>query len=421
MSLKNLCISHLITNILLHESKILPMELNELIMDIQNIIKTVHDVSIRCPSYDISFNIHKDKMNNDDILSRIQREIDIHKNTSEMYYNKKILIKCFYDYNYSDKVTNPYLRYTNEWPFYETYFQGNNRSVHPYVELHLMHYKGNLEYISMKVTHTNDIKYLLDDKLLESSEIYQLNGQMSRLYTLDPILGAEDIPLFSLVEYVFIDGNNKYTLEISTYYPIATTVGFGKFVTIPLVKHFGSVARKTFSIYPEIIKIIDNIPIQYIHYISSYEVILKKTIDRIFYPEGLSIYDIIKIIAIYRPTIIKLSPFWFMYKSCMDENDVIKNYVESIIVLFEIDTFLNLEWIINNKNIPKHPIKVKYLYVQIDDTRNEITCLDNIINKILMYINSDTMIIGHKKSFPYSNTKFTITFQKFNNLIIIDQ
>lgn len=470
MSLKNLCISYLIVNKLSKdEKKLLPIDLNELLTDIQNIIKTINDEAVYF-LHDIFFRIDKDKDNitNDTILSQIQQTIDKCKNIETAHNDNQCFndvlsknknydkyVTCNYHCcGYSEKESNPhYLEFLNKWDYsqYGIWARNDNEYISDYIDnmfvkidVILIYSKENLEYISMKAIHTNDIDHL-NIKLLQSDDIYQLNKQMSklsidpRMYNDDKIIiieNAENDPRFSLIKYTFIDGNDKYMVELPIYVPIPSTVHIGKYVSIPLAN--GIVEENFYiCIYSQVIKILEKIPIKYIYSISSYEVILRKSINKILSLEGLSINDVTKIITAYRPTIIEIKAS-YIKKLFQKKYNIIKDYVESIAILLKLHTFFDKYWIINNNNnsyldynIDNKKckligqfikIKVRYLYIQINDVLNEFGCLDSLINNILKYFNSDTIIIGRKKSrLSNPDIKFTISFEKFDNLIILDQ
>lgn len=97
-----------------------------------------------------------------------------------------------------------------------------------------------------------------------------------------------------------------------------------------------------------------------------------------------------KIITAYRPTIIEIT-FADIQKLLKKKFFAIKNHFKSVTILFKIHTYYNkIE--INKLNESNELIRVKYLYVQIDDILNEYGNLDIIINNILTYFNTDTII-----------------------------
>ena len=448
MSLKNLCISHFIINGLSeNEKKLLPIELNELLIDIQNIMKTINNRPEKL-LYDMYFYLDKNEITNDIIISHIQERIKRNINNNISVNHEKNLVGYCYRESLNEEPNPYYSEFDSKWHhgYYEIYHIGYTRSriLNPTIEVNLIYDEGNLEYISMTAHHTNNIKYL-DTKLLKSNEIYKLNVQMSKLYTSDPIFNnndkkiiienAKNDPRFSLVQYTFIDKNNKYTdknnkytIELPTYYPIPTTIHLGEFVRIPLIglNDFMFNKKIYISIYPQVAKILKKIPIEYIYSISSTEIILKKNTHRIFSLENISIDDIINIITIYHPSIIEF-PSYYTHKLFKKKYNKLKIYIESVIVLlkFRLDIFVNLgrKMIITDQNKLKNTIKTKYLYIQIENMFY-FDCLNDVITEVLIYFNCDTIIMGRQKFYkknPDTNSKFIVTFEKFNNLIIINQ
>ena len=99
----------------------------------------------------------------------------------------------------------------------------------------------------------------------------------------------------------------------------------------------------------------------------------------------------------------------------------IVSYINSVTILIKINTYLDQMWINKIDNYPDKSIFTKCLYIKIDDVQNEYGNLDNLISKILIYFDCEIIIIGRQKSrLTNSDTKFTISLEKFNNLIILD-
>lgn len=444
MSLKNLCISYLLASELSEERrKLLPIELSELLLDIHATVNTVNNEPISV-LFDIYFEINQNEITDDTILSQIHQKIEERKKVQILHkenqcfgdvvvrnknYDRNVMCRYCYQCESQSEVNSYYLEFHKKWvcSMYGIWLRNSDEDkVSPnklvYVDMNLIYNEGNFEYISMQAIHTSDTKHF-DPDILQLGKFYQIVEQMSRLYISDPLfhdlgeINPEYDPRFSRVAYTFIDGNDKYTIELPTYYPIATRVRFGKSIRIPLIDD----TEQNFYICrcPQIAKILEVIPIKYIYSITSSEVVLKESRDKILAMDSFSYNDLVNIFSIYHPTIIKINSKTIhkLYKG--KYKNLIK--LDQLTVLFEIHTFYDKYWIMNNDK-PIEPIGTKYLYIQIDDTLNEYGCLDDMINKILNYFNSEIIIVGRKKSRLINHDiKFTVTYEKFNNLIIFDE